>query len=353
MKTTTHTRLCPVDAETVRKALARNKVLYDGQVTEFRVSDSSKSADAETWPPISRYTSVTAADHDSPRVALNANERTAVVRHASCALSSELAASQDIIKSAVAVARDLNSYQLSAKENAALFAAFDYFVKSYDGTTATALIAMMKPKVENRGLSQLANLCLREVPVFGVRELARVAAYTDFRSAVLGLSQRLSLEVRCEGRRAYCLLQLEDTVLRVVEGVGSSLLWPHDEACAHARFRDGGEHLGLVGMQTDKSEFATASSTIPRSKAEALDLLGLRGSAAFDNPGGVLYCIRAAVTPELLGRARPMVPLLCNVASADHSGAVKNACVHTYAVVHVSWCIGQVVVSCLLSLLSF
>ena len=340
-----------MDAETVRNALAESNPSFDGQVTESRVPDFSTAAEVGQSVPTARCTSVVApssvaralaaADQDSSRAASDVDKRTAMMRDANCALKSELAASQDITKSAIATVRDLASYELSTKENAELLAAFDYFAKAYDGTTAAELIGLMKSKVELRGLNRLANLCLREVPVFGVRELARVAAYADFRSAVLGLPQPMHMEVRCEGWRAYCLLQLEDTVVRGVEGMGSSLLWAHDEACAKARFKDGGDHLGLIGMQIGNSTFVTA---MPRSKGEALDLLGLRGCAAFEEPGGVLYCIRAALTPELLRRAKPMVPLLYNVASADHPGALEDAWVYSCVAVYVAWCTDAVVV---------
>lgn len=236
------------------------------------------------------------------------------------------------------VAEAVTSYALTPEQNRFLLDLFNDRVKAYSAVcTVGELLDLMEGKLTASGVIQLRELCLRDVPVFGVHELQRVLAFADFRKELVVCDESsLQVEIRHEGWKAYCLVEPMSTVLRSVGGVGESLLWTHDEKWANARFRDpASSEFGLCGQFVGRSKFVSPCSNVPACKADALDALGLRGYDVFENAER-LFIIHAEVSEAMLElvridlamfvtskvvlmcvlQAKPMVPLLYNVGSA-------------------------------------
>jgi len=198
-------------------------------------------------------------------------------------------------------------------------------------------LALLQLYLTAEGFKQLTNAFKNKV--FQTDQLRRLFSYAVFAKKFLDETP-LNIEIRVEGWKAYCLIPVQQTILRSrfnssspttttpANNCSASLLcWVHDEAWARARFLDPeSPDFGLCGQFIGRSKFVTPCSrdSFPNTKEAALEALGLKGYAAFDKPG-VLYVVRADISPivdsgsnnniDILGRASPKVPLLYNVGS--------------------------------------
>mmetsp|Transcript_21110 Transcript_21110/g.46527 ORF Transcript_21110/g.46527 Transcript_21110/m.46527 type:complete len:272 (-) Transcript_21110:50-865(-) len=210
--------------------------------------------------------------------------------------------------------------ELSPEENAELRAAFEDAVAQHSARDKEELLQILCDRLTDEASAALKGIC-QEPAVLGAAELARLCGHLDF-VAARGIQclDPLPLEVRVEGTKAYVLAP--PSCCLVGEVGGTSLLWVHDEAWAAQRFVTGGADFGLCGQRLGLSKFVTCTKSPPCTKGAALDLLGLRGYAAFDKPGKLhLVCAEGETIQAL---AQPMVPLLYMWAeSGDASEATR------------------------------